>query len=1005
MMRRFLLTLVCLTMLSAAAFAGAGHDHGNPFLQRLDAAVADGELTAEQSLLYRLQYVFDADALPEAWRPVDVAPLKCVTEMIHEYTELRPSLGVETVKTIDAYLAPDDSPDKATYLSPLGHFNLTYLTTGGNAVPATDTDPANGIPDYVERCAEYLDTSWETEIVSMGFTAPPTHPYPISFESMSAYGYTTVTGGTASRIVLHNTFQGFPPNDDPDGDVLGAAKVTAAHEFKHASQLPQSGWSEGGWVELDATWMEDVVFDQVNDYYNYMPSGSGISSPGTSLDGGSTGTGSYDDAIWQHWMSETWGEQIVIDFWDWRSTHTTQGVLLSYDSILGQNGSSLADGFPMYAAWNFATGTRSLTGIGYEEASQYPSSSVTVVNSYPRVLSGSTEHLAAANYYCYGFGGLTGTLDVTFNGQDGTDMALMAVIRRTNGTGVLEQIPLDAANDCDASLSVPLEEMAWAGVIVVNSKYYGTAATWDLTIDAVEVVAQPMAQLSTTVVNASVEVDANDNIPVTLSNVGDVGSSLDYTASIMDIDPTVVLARRPAPTPRTAPAERAMPELIRTDLPAPVVDRYAGDCVFGNDDTANIQGYYGSWWYGNETYAVAIDPPAEACSCAAGFNVRAVHMVLYLEAASTPQVRALLATDAGACTGPGTIIDTSDPLTVAAQGAAGYYDIEIPCDFVCTDMDGGPYFVLFEFMDASGPVGIPVDSSPTSCYDFNDWGSGWEELVGGYSFAGDLLLWADVDCCGAAAPEVGVIAPNGGEFLAKGTSADLEWTATVVTDVMVELSRDGGGSWETLFASTPNDGIESWTVAGASSTDCLLRVSTLDGLYSDVSDAPFAIHDTLPWLFAVPETGSVPEGSSVDVYVGVSGAGMAAGNYTGYVVLASNDPAGPAVITVNLEVTDPGTGVGDAPAVFMVEGNHPNPFNPSTRVVFSLAQAGPATVDVLDLQGRVVRTLLQGDMPAGRSSLTWDGRDELGRGLASGTYIARLRSGGMVATHKLTLTK
>ena len=46
-------------------------------------------------------------------------------------------------------------------------------------------------------------------------------------------------------IVLHNNFINFPSNTDPDGVVLGAAKVTAAHEFQHAIQYATSNWSEG----------------------------------------------------------------------------------------------------------------------------------------------------------------------------------------------------------------------------------------------------------------------------------------------------------------------------------------------------------------------------------------------------------------------------------------------------------------------------------------------------------------------------------------------------------------------------------------------------------------------------------------------------------------------------------------------------------------------------------------------------------------------------------------
>jgi len=88
-----------------------------------------------------------------------------------------------------------------------------------------------------------------------------------------------------------------------------------------------------------------------------------------------------------------------------------------------------------------------------------------------------------------------------------------------------------------------------------------------------------------------------------------------------------------------------------------------------------------------------------------------------------------------------------------------------------------------------------------------------------------------------------------------------------------------------------------------------------------------------------------------------------------------------------------------------MNGNYPNPFNPSTEVKFTLTQAGNVTVDVIDLQGRVVRTLFKGDLQSGITSLSWDGRDDNGFAVASGTYMARVVSGNGTATHKMTLAK
>ncbi len=181
--------------------------------------------------------------------------------------------------------------------------------------------------------------------------------------------------------------------------------------------------------------------------------------------------------------------------------------------------------------------------------------------------------------------------------------------------------------------------------------------------------------------------------------------------------------------------------------------------------------------------------------------------------------------------------------------------------------------------------------------------------------------------------------------------------------------------------------------------------SSLDFTTSVTDVDPNPVAAEVSWLTVTPSAGSVPDGSATDLTLAIDGTGLAMGTYTAYVVVESNDPAGSQVITVNLNLTDAAAAAADVLPVFRVAGNYPNPFNPSTRVMFSLATAGTATVDVLDLQGRVVRRLHQGHLPAGPTSLVWDGRDNGGRPAASGTYLARLRSGGVTATHKMVLAK
>jgi hypothetical protein len=70
----------------------------------------------------------------------------------------------------------------------------------------------------------------------------------------------------------------------------------------------------------------------------------------------------------------------------------------------------------------------------------------------------------------------------------------------------------------------------------------------------------------------------------------------------------------------------------------------------------------------------------------------------------------------------------------------------------------------------------------------------------------------------------------------------------------------------------------------------------------------------------------------------------------------------------------------------------PNPFRAATTIRFSVPETGPATVAILDVSGRRVRTLLDAVAVPGERSLVWDGRDEAGRALASGVYFYRLQT-------------
>jgi hypothetical protein len=83
----------------------------------------------------------------------------------------------------------------------------------------------------------------------------------------------------------------------------------------------------------------------------------------------------------------------------------------------------------------------------------------------------------------------------------------------------------------------------------------------------------------------------------------------------------------------------------------------------------------------------------------------------------------------------------------------------------------------------------------------------------------------------------------------------------------------------------------------------------------------------------------------------------------------------------------------------------PNPFNPQTRVSFTLPVDGVLDVQVYNLRGQHIATLANGDFTAGDHALVWNGTNDAGRNVASGLYFCRIRFGGATTTGKLLLMK
>lgn len=109
----------------------------------------------------------------------------------------------------------------------------------------------------------------------------------------------------------------------------------------------------------------------------------------------------------------------------------------------------------------------------------------------------------------------------------------------------------------------------------------------------------------------------------------------------------------------------------------------------------------------------------------------------------------------------------------------------------------------------------------------------------------------------------------------------------------------------------------------------------------------------------------------------------------------------------NVEITGSSAG-GDNPlpvAKTTLKGNYPNPFNPETSISFELANAGKVNLDIYNVKGQKVKTLVNDVMEKGNHTINWNGTDDSGRKVGSGIYFYNMKSGKYSSTRKMILMK
>ncbi|TFH61490.1 MAG: hypothetical protein E4G91_08060 [Candidatus Zixiibacteriota bacterium] len=296
--------------------------------------------------------------------------------------------------------------------SPGGHFRIHYTDSleSRHLIDTTYGDHnSNGVPDYAEIVARIADSVWVHHIGTLGYHEPPNDGetpygdgprYDIFLIGLGEglYGFTqpdepAIVDGTHVRLTswmaLGNHYENFQGYEQRP---IEAVQVTVAHEFFHAIQF----WYDAKepctdanctdvkqnpyWMEMSAVWMEEETYDNVNDYYGYLPYyfpyvQHSLRSFATSPPGDWKTLYCYGAGVFPIYLSQRFGKEIIKKAWEYCGEVSGSNFLESaiqaalHDVTGGQV--DLPYAWTDYGRWLYFTETRTRPGQFFEEAANY----------------------------------------------------------------------------------------------------------------------------------------------------------------------------------------------------------------------------------------------------------------------------------------------------------------------------------------------------------------------------------------------------------------------------------------------------------------------------------------------------------------------------------------------------------------------------------------------------------------------------------------------------------
>jgi hypothetical protein len=312
---------------------------------------------------------------------------------LNQVAQILPALQGQDERRGEALLArPTDGPNDpygdGYTVAPLAAYTTNFcyfwVTSGPDAVPLTDSN-ANGIPDYIDVLAATAEHVFAVEHGSLGWQVPPrdgtlgcqanpadgrsrTDIYAKALDGL--YGYVAVDPGQSGKrqfsfLVLDNDMANLGYNN-----FIPPLQVTTAHEYNHAIQDGYDVLQDQWMAESTATWMEEIVYPDIDDYLQYLPDfAHNVKVPLTQ--GGTNQLKIYGSAVWNHFLSHFLGNAAIRNAWAASlTTNPADFAAGAYDKAIrgAQSRSSFLDQFTRFSA---ATAEWRSTDV-FPDGSRYP---------------------------------------------------------------------------------------------------------------------------------------------------------------------------------------------------------------------------------------------------------------------------------------------------------------------------------------------------------------------------------------------------------------------------------------------------------------------------------------------------------------------------------------------------------------------------------------------------------------------------------------------------------